>query len=276
MNTGKKWITALVGIFSSGFLCAEGNFKLPSLSLDTSCGFDTEYVYRGARLNQQVFTPKIEISTSFFGNGDIYFGTKAFLATKNSRFDKYDLYVGLSHEITDLIALDLGFTHHIYRNRFSWIPAVKPHWKETKRHSEEIYIGCSSDVLLSPSVYYAYDITQKRHNLEGKVNYLYDLSQWEANGFAIDLSAKIGYDRTQQPFGLKGVFKSDGAFAGSKKHYFYYGTGADLVYTINPNAIARAGAKFEGANGKKAWIAKISEKYRRNLFWFSTSIDCNF
>jgi hypothetical protein len=276
MNMNKKWITTLVGILSSGFLCAENSFKLPALSLDTSCRFDTEHVYRGSKLNQQTFIPKIEISASLFGSGDIYFGTKAFLSTKNSRFDKYDLYIGLSYDIADTFALDAGFTHHVYRNRFSWIPSIKPYWKFVKRHSEEIYIGCIADVLLSPSLYYYYDITLKRHNLEGRMSYRYDLSSWGIGGFAMDLFAKVGYDRTQQPFGLKGSFKDGAAFAGSKKGYCYYGSGADLIYTVNEHAAVRAGVKYEGANGKKAWIAKISEKYRKNLLWFSSSIESSF
>jgi hypothetical protein len=275
MNMNKKWITALIGILSSGFLCAESNFQLPSLSLDTNCGFDTEYVYRGTRLNQQVFTPKVEISTSFFGNGDIYFGTKASLATKNSRFKEYDFYIGFSCDATDIFALDARFIHHIRRNRYRWLQEV-PKEPIAKRRSEEISVGILTDLLLKPSLYYFCDFTWKRHNFEGRVNHSHDLSQWGVNDFAVDFSAKMGYDHTKRPFSLKEAFGNGSRFNCLKKSYFYYGAGADLVYTINPNAIARAGARYEGANGKKAWIAKISEKYRRNLFWFSTSIDCNF
>lgn len=277
MNTHKKWAaTVLAGALSSGGLRAESGFSLPPLSLDMSCKFETERVERGARLNQQTFTPKVEVSTPLFGEGEAYFGSKSFLSIKNSRFNKYDLYLGASYSFPEYGTLDAGFIHHIYRNRFAWIPSIRPYWEKVKRHSEEFYIGCTGDFLLNPSLYYCFDLTQRRHNLEGEANYLYDLSPHGLEGFATNFSAKVGYDRIQRPFGLKDTFKAGGAFSGEKKGYLYYGAGADIVYTLNGNTTTRAGLRYEGANGKKAWISKISEKYRRNLLWFSTSIDCSF
>ncbi|MDR0445270.1 MAG: hypothetical protein LBG98_03240 [Puniceicoccales bacterium] len=275
MNTNKKLMATLAGILSVGFLHAECGFKLPELSLDTSCRFDTEYVYRGAKLNQQVFSPKIEISTSLFDEGDIYFGNKAFLGVKDSRFAKYDYYLGASYEFADIFAVDAGLIHHKYRNRFSWVKSLPR--RDVKRHGEEIYLGFIADVFLNPSVYYSYDITQKRHNLEGKANYLYDLSSVGANGFAVDLFTKIGYDKTKRPLGLKSALRSGSVFDGFKKGYFYYGAGADIiVYILRESVKIQTGARYEGANAKKIWTAKLSEKNHKNFIWFSTSVECNF
>jgi hypothetical protein len=271
----RKLIATTASIFSIGFLHAESGFHFPELSLDTSCRFDTEYVYRGTKLNQQVFSPKVEVSTSLFGDGDIYFGGKAFLGVKDSRFAKYDCYLGTSYGFADIFAVDAGFIHHKYRNRFSWVKSLP--WEKVKRHGEEIYLGLIADVFLNPSVYYFYDITQKRHNFEGKVNYLYDLSSIGINGFAVDLFTKIGYDRTKQPLGLKNAFSSRSTFDGFKKGYFYYGAGANvIVYVLKESVKFQTGAHYEGANEKKIWTTKLSEKNHRNFIWFSTSVECNF
>jgi hypothetical protein len=276
MNMNKRLITVAAGILSVGFLHAEISSKFSELSLDTSCRFDTEYVYRGVKLNQQVFTPKVEISTSLFEDGDIYFGGKAFLGVKNSRFAKYNCYLGTSYGFADIFTVDTGFIHHMYRNRFVWVGRSFP-WKDIKRHSEEIYLGLMADVILNPSVYYFYDITQKRHNFEGKVNYLYDLSSLGVNGFAIDLFTKIGYDRTKKPFGLKNAFQSSGVFDGFRKGYFYYGAGANIItYVFGESVKIQTGAQYERTNTKNIWTTKLSEKNHKNLLWFSTSVECNF
>jgi len=262
----------MAGVLSAGLLGAD---PAEPLSVDTGCRFDTEYVQRGARLNQQVFIPRVEVSASLFGQGDVYFGGRFFLSTRNQRFEDHTFYVGVSGELCDPLTLDARFIHHIRRNRYRWLSEV-PQEPVAKRRSEEIGVGLLADVFLNPSLYYFYDFTWRRHNLEGKVNYLYDLSPHGIDHLALDFSARVGCDRTGRPFSFRGAFGTGSRFQGLKKNYFYYGAGADLIYTLNEHALARAGVEYEGANGKKAWIAKISEKYRRNLLWFSTSLECSF
>jgi hypothetical protein len=276
MNMNKKWILAWMGILPVGFLCAESSFKVPPLSVDTSLGFRTEHVERGAKLGQQVITTEEEISVSPFENGDLYLGSRSVFPIQNQRFKKHTLYLGASGVFGDVCTLDARFTHHLYRNRYRWYGDVS-HDPVAKRRSEEISIGVLADVLLNPSLYCFYDFTWRRFCLEGGIHHTCDLAQAGIQGFAIDALAKIGCDRTGRPFSLKDAFDDGRRFHGLKKRYVFYVIGADVIYTFNEHATARVGPRLEGANGKKAWISKISEgKYRRNLLYISTSIDCSF
>jgi hypothetical protein len=301
-HMNKKFFSIAAGLLSAGFLSADGGFTVPPLSLGTHIAFDSEYVDRGARLGQQVFTPSIEVGASILDKGQLYFGNQNFLAVKSSDLNKHDFYIGFSYDITDLFTADLGFVAHIQRNlkdafnkealRIAREAAGNPsltlenvttdrggipaNLAGVKKRSYEIYVGLAANVLLNPSFYYNYDFTWKRHNIEGKVNYLYDLSSVGANGFAVDLSAKIGYDHTERPWGINKEFAQlINDLKKVKKGYFYYGAGADLVYSFKENVQARAGVKYEGLNRKEAWIC---EPYggRKNLIWFSTSLDCGF
>ena len=298
----KKFFSIAAGLLSAGFLSADGGFTVPPLSLGTHIAFDSEYVDRGARLGQQVFTPSIEVGASILDKGQLYFGNQNFLAVKSSDFNKHDFYIGFSYDITDLFTADLGFVAHIQRNlkdafnkealrearKTQGNPnltlenlttasgGVPANLADVKKRSYEFYVGLAANVLLNPSFYYNYDFTWKRHNIEGKVNYLYDLSSVGVNGFAVDLSAKIGYDHTKRPWGIKKdaaqrlLWDND-----LKKGYFYYGTGADLVYSFKENVQARAGVKYEGLNKKEAWACGAYAG-RKNLVWFSTSLECGF
>jgi hypothetical protein len=301
-HMNKKFVSIAAGLLSAVFLSADGGFTVPPLSLRTHLAFDSEYVDRGSRLGQQAFTPNIEIGASILDKGELYFGNQNFLATKNSDLNKHDFYVGFSYDITDLFTADLGFVAHIQRNLkdvfnkkalelaretrgnpnltlealttdAGGVPATLA---GVKKRSYEIYLGLAANVLLNPSFYYNYDFTWRRHNIEGKVNYLYDLSSVGVNGFAVDLFAKAGYDRTERPLGIKkDVAQKEFWSKDIKKGYFYYGTGADLVYSFNENVQARAGVKYEGQNKKEAWAYKAYAS-RKNLLWFSTSLDCGF
>ncbi|MDR2419837.1 MAG: hypothetical protein LBD40_00725 [Puniceicoccales bacterium] len=298
----KKFVSIAAGLLSAGFLSADGGFAVPPLSLHTRIAFDSEYVDRGTRLGQQVFTPSIEVGASILDKGELYFGNQNFLAIKSSELNKHDFYIGFTYDVTDLFTADLGFVAHIQKNLkdafnkralqlareeasnpnltlealttfFGGVPATLA---GVKKHSYEIYLGLAANVLLNPSFYYNYDFTWRRHNIEGKVNYLYDLSSFGVNGFAVDLSAKLGFDHTKRPWGIKkDVAQKELWSKDVKKGYFYYGAGADLVYSFNENAQARAGVKYEGQNKKKAW-AYNAYASRKNLIWFSTSLDCGF
>jgi hypothetical protein len=269
MNMNKKLLSITAGVLSAGLLSAGRCPDLSTLSLTTDIGFDSEYVYRGAKLDQQVFAPAVKVGVSLFDQGKLYFGNKNFLSVKSSDFNKHDFSIGFSYDLTEILAVDLGFTYHLWKN-IRQVEAIKKHGVSAKKYGNEIYIGFVADTLLSPSLYYNYDSTWKRHNLESGVDYLYDLSLFGINGFAVDLFAKLGFDRTKKPFGVKKDVATT-ILGNFKESYWYYGTGADLVYAFSENAKIRAGVKFEGLNKKEAW----TYGKHKNLSWFSVSFDCS-
>jgi hypothetical protein len=259
----------------------------------------------------------VELGLSLFEGGKVYLGNRNYLSVKEeenlfkvtndfirertnseeefqkarkiqkANVNRYDFYVGFSYDTGHFLAADLGFIFHVWRKRFG-LPGDSVDFKHRTR---EIYVGLLSDVLLNPSLYYAYDFQWKRHNLEGKVRHNYALSSIGLDGFSLDFLGKIGYDHTKKPYGVKDAFKKDayeiedggdeadayGIFYGKRKGYFYYGSGVDLVYQFNELISARAGVRYEGTRQKKAWVHGFGgAKPRRHLCWFTAAVEGSF
>ncbi|MDR0418349.1 MAG: hypothetical protein LBH08_02870 [Puniceicoccales bacterium] len=158
-----------------------------------------------------------------------------------------------------------------------------------KRNGHEIFVGGIVDVLLNPALYFAYDFSQKKANIEGTISYSFDLGTVGANGFAIDLGSKVGYSRISRPYGI--VRTTQVAFARhdsedniigvqsgnlfDKKGWGYIGANADLVYSLNEHTRARAGVglSLDGA-GKNSWINDFN--FKKHNVWFSSAVEFSF
>jgi hypothetical protein len=191
--------------------------------------------------------------------------------------------------MTDIFSGDVGFTYRVWRRftiktEIDFTPgsiSIKSYninamrYGGSKDRSKELYVGLIADVFLKPSLYYSYDTTWKRHNIEARASYLYELF----GGLALDFSAKAGYDHTQRPAGEKDFFKSseEGSVIKVKKGYLYGGAGADLVYAFNEAAKASIGVRYEGIQ-KRAWACARTEsgKPRRQLCWFTAAVEGSF
>jgi hypothetical protein len=157
-----------------------------------------------------------------------------------------------------------------------------------KKQFHEIYAGVMVDVLFNPALYFSYDFTQRKFDINGAAHYTFDLGPVGITGLGIDLGAKIGYARAKKPYGIAGgtqVFVplgiTDKGLAGGvmdlfeKKSWFYTGLNADLVYSLNENAKARAGVAFSVNNAKKeSWINE--KNHKKHNVWFSTAIEFSF
>jgi hypothetical protein len=158
---------------------------------------------------------------------------------------------------------------------------------EGKKQSHEIYLGVMADVLLNPAIYFAYDFTQKKANIEGTIGYTFDLGSFGANGLAIDLGAKCGYTRVKKPDGIsrttqvafltidKDTVHLTKGNLYDKKGWFYVGANADLVYSLNEHTKARAGVAFSYNNANKnSWINEFNGK--KHNVWFSSALEFSF
>jgi hypothetical protein len=160
-----------------------------------------------------------------------------------------------------------------------------------KRQSHEISFGIMADVMLDPALYFSYDFTQKKANIEGTIGHTFDLGSVGANGLAIDLGAKLGYTRVKKPFGIDGntkvlqiwedksvnpaVLKHELGELFNKKNWFYFGANADLVYAFNEHAKARAGVAFSyNSAGKNTWVNDLNKK--KHNIWFSSGLEFSF
>lgn len=104
------------GLLSAGFLGAEGGFSVPPLSLSSGLSFQTEDVERGHKWGQQVFMPNVRISVSPLEGCELYFQNKNWLGAKKSVYNRHDLTLGLSYDVTEIFTVDFGFTTRLWRN----------------------------------------------------------------------------------------------------------------------------------------------------------------
>ncbi|MDR0741840.1 MAG: hypothetical protein LBE98_00025 [Puniceicoccales bacterium] len=294
----KKLAMVAAGLLSLGCL---GAFEVPALSLDTSIKFATRHIYHGRQQGYEVFAPKVELGVPAFEGGKIYFGVDAVLGLgkKNENVDsavsstvgvpstrnETDPYIGISYEVTDLLTLDAGYVHHFYTNtpdkyltvlEGESLAAAEKNLTNAKRHSNEIFLGAAVDVILSPTLHLSYDFEAKEVDIEGRVTYAYDLSQFGASGAALELGGKIGYDRTGKPW----LEKEADSHSQGKKGYFYGGLNADAIYNFNEHSRARAGVEFCGNSSKANWLSGLVNSYnlkgRKTFVWFNASVDCSF
>lgn len=283
----KKLALVSAGILSVGCL---GAFQLPKFGLDAEAKYASEYVTRGRKEGKSAFMPKAEVGMPIFGKGKVYVGTLAVLGTdgnwKQTR-NQVAPYIGASYDVTDMFTVDLGYVHHLYTNtpKTVNVTALLPIGNRDipsgfERNTNEVYVGVMADVLLSPSVYAYYDFDCREVALEGKVAYSFDFSRFGVNGLALDLGAKLGYDRAKKPFANK--YLEEYAKVFGHKGYMYYGLNADLVYSFNEHAKARVGMSLEGNSGKKDWKRWqnapefAGNGHHRSFLFFTASVDCLF
>ncbi|MDR2200700.1 MAG: hypothetical protein LBN94_01095 [Puniceicoccales bacterium] len=323
-----KLLAITSGLLATSGVFAE--FSLPALDVDAKIEFDSAYISEGRRLGDLTFVPSAELGLPLFGDaGRLYTGVDAYLAVNSAKAlgNNVAPYVGFSYDLTDRFTADFGYTYsrlgsgkdklrinHVGGKGFALLNAAgdkfigdadgadladksNAEWGtarkylSTKRATHELYAGVIGDFLLNPTLYFAYDFTQRKANVETEISHTFDLGAQGINGFAIDLGARLGYSRVKKPYGIdrktQVVFETldnDGEHLDvadhnsnlfEKKGWFYAGVNADLVYSLNENTKARAGVEFAFNNAKKdTWINEFNQK-RQNV-WFSTAFEFTF
>lgn len=288
-----KLLAITSGLLAAGVANAE--FTMPAFNINSKIAFETAHVSEGRRTMDQNFAPSIEIGLPLFGAGDLYVGLDAYLMANSQKEgrNEFDPYVGFSYDVTDMFTLDLGYTYKRFDSKYELtgytdVAGAAGKVIEGKKYSHEIYAGVMADVLLNPSIYFSYDLTQKKADIEGALGYTLDLGSFGAKGLAIDLGAKAGYSRVTKPFGIKrsttavlataAAGTAPTALSGTyfaKKGWFYGALSADLVYGFNDNAKARAGVAFSFNNAKKdSWINSMNAK--KHNVWFSSAVEFAF
>lgn len=264
----KKSSIIAASLLSLGCLCADDNATIRQVdgqskfSGNVGMKFATEYNVKGRQETpNRVFMPSAELSYQMFDSASVYIGTDAVLKMKEDGVNDVAPYIGCMYNISDMFAVDLGYTHHF------WEGASQG--STISYDSKEPYFGVLIDVTFRPSLYFEYDCNHKQLNVVGTTGHSFDLSQYTLSGVSVDLEAKLGYVHCKR---LAGV---DIPSEYGKRGYVYYGVSADLVYSITDCAKVRAGIACEGnGTSKKSW-ANI-ESNAKNMIWFNASANYAF
>lgn len=308
-----KKLLAIAG----GLLAASGayaGFEMPALSINSNIKFETADVSEGLRSMDQNFKSTVEVGLPLFGKSDLYVGVDTTLATnrKKGQSNEVEPYVGFSYDITDMFTLDLGYqfsrktsvkgdnkeeiakAENVLASGGEITDEIKKQVRESlrlpKANFHKIYVGVMADIMMKPSIYFEYDTTQKKANVEGAVDYMFDLVNFGAGGLGVDVGAKIGFSHCKDPEGIKreewnrrialGVANKKAnpdykGYVDCKKSWFYAGANADLVYSLNENAKARAGVAFTFNNAKKDDYKNSMNRSKHNV-WFSSAMEFSF
>jgi hypothetical protein len=228
-------------------------------TIRTSTRFVGKRTYRGRLEARNVMYEKIEIDRQFFENLRGYVGLDSMIGIINGTSNNTNPYAGIICNVGDYAIVDFGYTRHFY--------ATQP--PNSKRRTDESYVGLSLKTILSPSLYCFYDFTRHEFAAECKIIHQFRQFQYLDNGFSLCFGAELGFDKSHEPFGVIGN-------AGPFSAYLYYSLNADLVYSLNADALAKIGIYFGGNfAGKRSW-ANSDSKTGRSRMWIAGSMNFAF
>ncbi|MGB0372364.1 MAG: TorF family putative porin [Opitutales bacterium] len=195
------------------------------LSITSTVGYESVYVFRGAELADDIFHGSVDIAF-----GDFYTGIWTAQPITGGQDNEIDFYAGYGFAASDLVSLDFGGTVYYY-------PEAGAGADET---TFEAYIGAAFDVVLSPAVYLYYDVDLEVFTLEGSGGYSVEIS----DSTSFDLGAYLGYIEPDE---------GDGQY--------YLGATADVSYSFTENASGSIGIRvsdLEDGDSEFYWGASFS------------------
>ena len=187
------------------------------LSITSTVGYESVYVFRGVELADDIFHGSVDLSYA-----DFYAGIWTAQPITGSQANEVDFYAGYGFAISDLVSLDVGGTLYYY-----------PEAGSGDETTFEAYIGAAFDVMLSPAAYLYYDFDLEIITLEASAGYSIPLS--DATSF--DLGAYAGY----QNAGDSDNYNFDDSPEGDQ--HWYTGATAEVSYSFSENASGAIGIR---------------------------------
>ena len=102
--------TAVLAFFSA--LSAD-KVAAEDIGAEVSVGYDTDYMFRGVNLGEDLLWSDVNVSTSLSDGLDLGVGAWYANVADDAGIDELDIYAGLSTSMGD-ISLDLGATYYYY------------------------------------------------------------------------------------------------------------------------------------------------------------------
>jgi uncharacterized protein (TIGR02001 family) len=249
-----KKILLAAAAFAAGWLPARAESPLHDFSLVGAFDYESQYVFRGKKITNSAFEPKIEMGYPTFG-GSIYTGMWTNLPFGRhgvqsiyAQPDEIDLYGGytfpLDLAVSPGLRVDAG-------NTFYWYPNTSGQNSAITR-TDELYIGLAYDsspilfgVNLNPALYYYYDFMLDQSTVELSLAYKWDLSKtFGKEGVSLDPRFVVGWLEGSEENGTQ---RQPGVSAW-RNAYWYYAFMVDFNYPLNKVCTAFVGFRYEGNN----------------------------
>ncbi|MCH8474188.1 MAG: TorF family putative porin [Opitutales bacterium] len=225
---------------------------LDDLSVTVDFGYESEYVFRAVKLDQQVIQPGVELELDGLYAG--VWGSYG-ISSRERGGRETDFYAGYTFPLDEMIDLDFGATYYYYSG--------------DDESTFEIYGGASFDFIGDPSAYIFYDLDLEVWTFELSGSYEVPLEQ----DFALELSGNLGYQRWTDDMA--------GGGAGEFNHY-YLELYADLVFDLSDNASFSVGPRLttqrigSSDDGTAVRNAIAGGSSGRELFWWGAKFSAGF
>jgi uncharacterized protein (TIGR02001 family) len=230
-----------------------------SLSITSSLGYESTYMFRGIQLADAVFSPAVNVSY-----GNFYAGL--WMAVAEDSADPYpteaDFSVGYNTAIGYGLKLDVGATRYDYDRILANIASGKG------GNSFEPYVGVTADVLLSPSFYVYYDTELDNYTMEAKIGHSFETG---IKNLTVNTGIAGGYvDNT-----------SSARFTDTLGHqistdYWYSNAKTDLVYAINDKTSVSIGARYSLADYDAVYGTLHDPNSKHDKIWFGAAFSTGF
>ncbi len=286
-------------------LFAKDNQSL-KLHVLSECGYKSEYVHRGRKLGQSIFTTFTDFSYPT-KHGKLHAGLRSRSELETSKtsgeiiassfhrqfeasFDVLVPYVGYEHNITEKFSIYCGYLHFYYPKmnelNHSFYEASS-HMLDVglKENANEIFISAWANVIFRPTICVSYNFDFKEFTTVGHLFFKYDLDKIGLQHSYILADSYLGFDHAEKPYGVNWTnkFWDHNPIWGTingHKGYIYGGTKLNLVYALNEHAKIKTGINFE-ANGNSglSWTNFTgwgSRKGVKQMLWYSLAAECSF
>ncbi len=247
-------LSALVLLGSTAIASAE------SISVSTTVGFESRYVFRGIEFAETSVQPAINIGYGNFYGGawfNLPVGDDDLVVTPGG--EELDLFAGYSAPLNDVITYDIGVTYYTFPDLASgFFDIFEEDGDGLGANTIEPYFGLSFAVPLEPSVYVYHDFMFDTTTIQGSASYSVPL----AEKTSFDLGGSIGY-----------VIDDD---AGGD--YVYGAASADRSYALTDKGSLSAGVRYGGSDiaGGSIIDDSILGTTKSSGIWWGLSFSADF
>ncbi len=249
----------------------------PSLSLvsvSTSVGYESQYVFRGVKYAGHSIQPKVDFSYPVLGF-DLYAGAWSnfpIKSTSGSNLKEIDVYGGAIYTY-GMAKLDVGYICYWYPESSDWGGISR---------DMEVNVGLTFDtsaylggINLNPSIYYTYNWILKQQVVEISVGYNAPIGEWT-----------FGWSKLTLPITIYGGYSSAARMNGDDggrdegKTWWYVGGSVDIAYAITEYCTISGGVRYchrtGGNEGENYDGFHYALEGRADNFWFGGKVDFGF
>lgn len=263
----KKLLIAAIASAAIG-TSAQAENMFEDLTVLTSVSFESEYVFRGIQLADEVIQPSIEVRAD-----DLYAGFWASVPLEDEYSEEINLYVGYNIPVNEKIGIDIGYMYYWYvndddvTNPASFTPGDQGFGYDFRN---EVYFGIYGNTFLRPQLFFYYDFSLDQIVVEFSAGHSYSLENVSERlrNASIELGGYVGAAAADD-------YNSDQLAGSPENSYSYWGLTADLAYRIKEGLAATIGVRYAGnTDDLTPTITPRADK--DNNFYWGASISAGF